>query len=441
MHLQSRILASSPRFRRAALLLLSAALPVCAQANAQTPAPAAFGINAQSPAQLAPHSTLSLAQALHAGLDQAPEARESADRVEFARARVTGARVHPNPRLYLQSEDLRPWASDFSFENDTEDYGYLDQTFELDGKRGKRIRYAEGGLRRTEAEHRYQLLQLAGSIAGAYWTASATRAMADEWQAQLSDMDRLVHYQSDRVDAGAAAGVDLIRTQLERDRIALSLAQAQRDAEAAAIELARRTALPAARTATLTEPLERERPIVPRPAADAVEARPDVLAAREAVGEAEADLRLQHADALPNLDLIGGYKRNSGFNTVYGALQYDLPFFNRNQGGIATASAGRQLAEDQLAYTRLAAGSELASTLASYRREQALVTGTLPGMRERAAQNAAILSDAYRSGGADLLRFLDAERVLLDTRLLAIQTWAEYQRSVVALHLAYGDQP
>ncbi len=429
MNLRSRVPASPLRFRIAALLLLAASLPGRAQA-------------ATSPSErTGTETTLSLAQAIHAGLLQAPDARESTDRVELEHARIDGARLRPNPRLFLQSEDLRPWDSDFSFPNNTEDYGYLSQTFELGGKRGKRIGYAEGGLRRTQAEQRYTLLQLASAIADAYWTAEATRLIAGEWLAQLADMDRTVQYQSDRVAAGATAGVDLIRTQIERDRIALSLAQAQRDAEAAAIELARRTALPDAGSATLTEPFERERPVLERPTLEAVEARPDVLAAREAVREADADLRLQHADAIPNLDLLGGYKRNSGFNTVYGGLQYDLPLFNRNQGGIAAAAAGRQLAEDQLAYTRLAAGSELAAALGSYRREQRLVTGTLPGMRERAAQNAAILSDAYRSGGTDLLRFLDARRVLLDTRLLAIQTWAEYQRSVVALHLAYGDQP
>ena len=66
---------------------------------------------------------------------------------------------------------------------------------------------------------------------------------------------------------------------------------------------------------------------------------------------------------------------------------------------------------------------------------------TLPGMGDRAVRNAAIIDDAYRSGGTDLLRFLDAERLLIETRLLSIQTWAEYQRSVVSLRLAYGEQP
>ncbi len=386
-------------------------------------------------------STLTLQEAVHMGLAHAPAASISADQVAVQRAQIAQAKLRPNPRLFIQSEDLDPWAKSFDFPNTTEDYGYLSQTFEIGGQRGKRIAYAKSGVVRSEAEQTLALRRLAAGIADAYWMAQAMRAEADEWRQQLADFDRIVQYQSSRVQAGAAAGVDLLRTQIERDRVALSYAQAQRNAEAASIELARQTASLSARNATLTDDLKQERPVTKIPLSVAVDQRPDVLAARDAAQQASADLRLQHANAVPNLDLLGGYKRNIGVNTLYGSVQIDLPFFNRNQGGIATASAGRQLAEDQLDYTRLNASSEIATALSDYEREQALVHGTLPGMEQRAVRNAAIISDAYRSGGADLLRYLDAERVLIDTHLLSIQTWADYQKAVVSLRLAYGEQP
>ena len=85
-----------------------------------------------------------------------------------------------------------------------------------------------------------------------------------------------------------------------------------------------------------------------------------------------ADLRLQHSSAVPNLDLLGGYKRDVGENTIYGGLQIDLPIFNRNQGGIAAASASRQLAEDELAYMRLTARAEIETAQSAYECEQSL---------------------------------------------------------------------
>ena len=387
------------------------------------------------------HAQLSLHDAIRTGLAQSPDAHSTTDQVELQRAQLTQARLRPNPRVYLQSEDLRPWDHTFSFPDNTEDYGYLSQTLEIDGKRAKRVDYAQANLRRSQAESTLALRQIAAGIADAYWAVAATRAAALEWQHQLADFDRLVQYQSDRVDSGATAGVDLLRTQVERDRVALSYAQAQRDQDAASIELARRTASLSAQSAPLSDPLQQERPVAELPLSTAVEQRPDVLAAREALAQARADIRLQHADSVPDPDFFLGYKRNSGANTLYTGLQFDLPLFSRNQGGVALAAAGSQLADDQLAYTRLAAGSQIATAVVTYNREQALVRSTLPGMGDRAARNAAIIADAYRSGGADLLRYLDAERTLIDTRLLAIQTWAEYQRAAVALQLAYGEQP
>ena len=392
-------------------------------------------------APAAAQQSLTLREAIRIGLAQAPEARASSDRVEVQRAQGVQAKLRPNPRLYLQSEDLRPWDHAFSFPENTEDYGYVSETFELAGKRGKRVAYASSSLRTSEAQHAAELRQLAGSIALAYWNAVAASAAAAAWKVQSEDFERMVQYQAERVKAGATAGVDLLRTQVERDRVMLSYDQAQQTAELAGIELARAMASPLAKNALLLDSTEQERPVTPVATTEAVEQRPDVVAAHEAVNAARADVRLQRADGVPNLDLLGGYKRNSGVNTLYGGLQMDLPFFNRNQGGIAASAATQQLAEDQLAYARMAATAQVESALASYRRQTDLVRNTLPGMDQRAEQNAGIVAEAYRSGGTDLLRYLDAQRVLLETRLLAAETWAAYQRSVVSLELAYGEEP
>ena len=42
------------------------------------------------------------------------------EQVNESRAQVRQARLGPNPRLFLQSEDLRPWSSQFSFTTQTE---------------------------------------------------------------------------------------------------------------------------------------------------------------------------------------------------------------------------------------------------------------------------------------------------------------------------------
>ena len=170
-------------------------------------------------------------------------------------------------------------------------------------------------------------------------------------------------------------------------------------------------------------------------------ARADVAAAREAVAAAEADVRLQRSLAVPDLDLLGGYKRNSGSNTGYAGVQIPLPFSNRNQGEIARAEAGVRLAKDRLQQLELSVNADVSAAQEAYKQEQTVVRDVLPEMRARAKENLAIMDDAYRTGGVDLLRYLDAERTAFDVEVTALRTLAEFQQAGLRLQLAYGVQP
>ena len=66
---------------------------------------------------------------------------------------------------------------------------------------------------------------------------------------------------------------------------------------------------------------------------------------------------------------------------------------------------------------------------------------TLPGMRAEALQNLQIQTEAYRLGGVDLLRYVDAERTELEVEVMAIRTLGEFHQAAVRLQLATGGQP
>jgi cobalt-zinc-cadmium efflux system outer membrane protein len=383
---------------------------------------------------------LTLHQAVASALEASPAAHASADQVDMQRGVVEQANLIPNPRLFLQTEDLRPWASNYSFGTNSETYGYLGQTIEIDGKRRKRTAFAKAGLARMEAEHATRLRQISFRVGMAYWSAVAAERAKQLWKAQVDDFDTILRYHRDRVAAGAMAGVDLLRMQVERDRVELEYQNAIRADEQARIALGREMGKPLPSDSTFAEDVDAMREIPPQAMDALVEQRPDVMAARDAVEEAIADERLQRAVAVPDPDLLGGYKRNTVDNTIFVGLQIPIPFFNRNQGEIARANSQERYAEDQLAQTRQVARAEIDAAKAAYEREQQTVSMILPGMRDHARQNAAIISDAYASGGTDLLRYLDAKRTSIDTQLLALQTMAAYQKAAVQLELMYGGQ-
>ena len=381
---------------------------------------------------------------LHEAIQQAeasPQAREGQDRVDAARGTLIQAGLRPNPRLYLQSEDLRPWANNFDFPNATEDYGYLGQLFELGGKRARRIDVAKSQVRQADAERLLLTQQIAGRVAAAYWTAVANAEIARLLEADMKAVDEIVRYNQARVDAGAMSGVDLIRVQIERDRLLLALEAARREVILSRIDLFRQMGRVPDTKVELSDSLDSTRPVPTESVNVVLAARADVAVAREAVAMAEAEIKLQRAIGVPDPDLLAGYKRNGGDNTLFTSLQIPLPFGNRNQGEVARAEANARLAKDRLQQLELTAGADVAAAQEAYTHQQAVVRDILPDMRARAKQNLAIMDDAYRTGGVDLLRYLDAERTAFDVEVSALRTLAEFQQAALRLQLAYGVQP
>ena len=78
---------------------------------------------------------------------------------------------------------------------------------------------------------------------------------------------------------------------------------------------------------------------------------------------------------------------------------------------------------------------------AAFDAQQKIVNQTLPDIRAHAQQNLDIITEAYRIGGVDLLRFIDAERTKFDVEISAARALAQLQQSAVQLQLAYGVQP
>ena len=385
-------------------------------------------------------NSLSLHEAVAQALSS-PRAQVADEQTALAKAQVQQAGLGLNPRLYLQSEDLHPWNNNFSFPNDTEDYAYLSQTFEVDGKRSKRVALANANARRADVERDYRKRQIAAQVAAAYWTAVADRKVASLLEEDMSAVNSMVTYHRERVDAGAMRGVDLIRMKIERDRIYVSLVSARRDADLAETELYRQIGRPTLKGVTLTDDISSTDVL---PAVDleaALSQRLEITAAQDDLAAAEADVRLQRANAVPDPDLFAGYKRDVGTNTAYAALQIPLPLRNRNQGEIARAEAQVRIARATLEQTKLAVRADIEAAEENYERESEIVRGTLPEMRAEAKQNLQIETEAYRLGGVDLLRYLDAERTELDVEVTAIRTLGDFHQAAVRLQLATGGQP
>ncbi|MEJ7609058.1 MAG: TolC family protein [Bryobacteraceae bacterium] len=233
----------------------------------------------------------------------------------------------------------------------------------------------------------------------------------------------------------------MLRIELERDRLSLLEGTAAREAERTRIVLFRemgKTEFPPVEFVDSPETLH---PVAVLALDQVFEKRPEMRISRAAIEQARASLRLQQANAKIDPDAQFGYKRTSGFNTFYAAVEIPLPIRNRNQGQIEAAEADIRVAELSLAATAALVRSDLDSALRDYESLQRLLTETLRPMRQRADEVVRIAEAAYREGGTDILRLLDAERTRIETQMAYTRALFELQQSAVAVATAQGNLP
>jgi outer membrane protein, heavy metal efflux system len=395
---------------------------------------------------LAEQTDLSLGSALDRARKQNPQLAMARARVSEAEGMREQAGLIPNPSLYATSENTPLGGSQpFTFGNDTDDYVYLIQKIELGGKRSRRVALASENMGQMSIQSEVAMHQLLARVATAYWMAAGSAALDQLYKREVKTLDDIVAYNAARVQKGATPEAELIRIQLESDRLKAQARLAAEQARRSLIALYREmgaTALPdsvvfADRIDDLTE-------IRPPDLQTVLRQRPEMRAAREGVKQAEANFDLQRANAVPDPQLMAGYKRFSGSkpftgqNTLFFGFQVPLPIFDRNQGQIAAAQAKVMGAKDAVTDQEIAIRAEVESALSDYESRRQALLKVLPRMAKRAAESDQIAAGAYRLGGADLLRFLDATRMDIETQVLLVQTFIDYHVSVVNVELVTG---
>ncbi|MBL8292949.1 MAG: TolC family protein [Bryobacterales bacterium] len=386
---------------------------------------------------------ISLREAVDQALRAHPLLSGAESRTAFAKGARTQASLSPNPRLILQTENPRPHGHpSFVFGRDADNFAYLQKTFETYGKRQRRVETADEVVRRAELEQQLLRRQIAGRVSVAYWQAAGAARTHQLLSENRDTFNRIVEYHEIRVREGAMAEADLIRVRLEAQRLAIGANQAMLDSERAKINLLRemgRTEFPALRLTDSIQGALNESPTLdPR---EAVEARTETKIARAALAVTQSALRLQHANAKPNVELLFGYKRTVGFNTVLGGFQVDLPFSNRNQGNIESATADIRISESALAATEALIRAEVQAVRTEFEIRRREILNFYQPLLDRAEETYRIAEAAYREGGSDLLRLLDAQRVRTEAQISYARALTDLRITLANVAITMGVEP
>ena len=181
----------------------------------------------------------------------------------------------------------------------------------------------------------------------------------DLLKSTVANFQQIVDYNTARLRVGTIAEQDVLRVQLEGERLAITANLAALRASRAEADLLRQIGDASAATVTLTESLDAAGEMPPATTETVLMQRPEMKIARASLEEARARARLQDALARPDLTLTYGYKRTQlpdtavAANTSIAAIAVRLPLFDRNAGNRAAASAETRRQEALLAATQL----------------------------------------------------------------------------------------
>jgi cobalt-zinc-cadmium efflux system outer membrane protein len=383
-----------------------------------------------------PTASLTLEEAIVRAVRSSPLTAAAQVRAEGAEAAAQRVRRLPNPVFELRSEN---WGNESDLPLDT--FAVLTQPLELGGKAG--ARRAVAGAERTEAFSDVRLARqhLVLSVCAGYLGA----LRASEWRTllggQRDSLADIVGAMRRRVEEGVAPEADLRKFEAELARTEDEVLRASLDLDAALAALSAWIGEAAVDATQLVLPSVAPPAPVPEEAwTSAIASRADVVAAQARARRAQQALVVERALAWPDLELVGGYKRTSGFSTGVAAVLMSIPLADRNGAAIARAEAeARAAVLDAEQATRLA------------RAEIAVLLRSAAALRERAAGAEARLIGpadvvrqaaraAFREGTFDVLRVLDAERAWTEARHRALVLRLDATLAALRARIALGQE-
>jgi cobalt-zinc-cadmium efflux system outer membrane protein len=384
---------------------------------------------------------LSLQDAVNQALQSRASLKAEAERVTVAEGLRKQAGLFPNPEFQFQNENLRPG---MTYDRDVDTLAMINQQLDVLGKRKQRIALAGEGVVRRQAEYELARWQLSQRVKLAYWAARGSQEIRDVLKTTADNFQKTVDYHSAQFSVGAIAEQDVLRVRLEGERLKISADLASIEVNRSQMELLKEIGQTEFGDVVLTEPLAFDSEVVPAGVEQALAQRIEIKAARAALKQAMANVRLQEVNARPDLNVTAGYKRTElpdttvGVNTAIVSVRITLPTTDKNQGNRMAANAEVRRQQQLVAAAETDVRADYAEALREYEMRRAEFINALQPLREHAANISKIAAAAYAEGGTDLLRLLDAERARLDAELAWARGMVDYRQSIVRLEAAGG---
>ena len=374
-------------------------------------------------------------------------------RLVIAEGKLTQAGLRLNPVLDAEYGSPRflggEAESDFSVG--------VSQVFELGGKRIKRVKVAELEIAQIRAEVTALERQFAAAIRTAYASAIAAARQLDVLEKLIIADEEIVRVTDARLKQGDVAPLDLNLVKVESDRLRVQTIESKSNLESAILTLQSLTGADVAESLKIAPQTERPPRLdlgLTELTATALRGRSDLQAAKiaEQIGAARIDLA--KSLATPNVAASVKFSRNKGIidlpvtaggvfalnndNALTFGVSVELPFFNRNQGEIASATGEQIQATRNREFLEASIKRDVAIAYRKYRAAAEKLVLYSTQILPRSEENLRTVRAAYNLGEFSVFEVVNEQRRLTENLAGYNESLRDYYTGLADLEAALG---
>ncbi len=388
---------------------------------------------------------IDLQQAIHLALEHNHALLAARTQVTQSKANEITASIRPNPVLTWNGLFLPFFTSsqlNGDYINNATEFDLLfSYTIERGHKRKWRMQNARDNTAVVESEVQDNERALTFNVAQQFVNVLLAESSLAFAQQNMASFQKTLDLSEERYKKGAISEGDLLKIKLQ-------MLEFQKDVASA--RLARQQALDSLRDLLGYESVPRNYDVIGKLEytpiqgnledyqAKALNLRPDLRAANQAVVAAKSQYMLAKANGKRDLTLTSGYSHVAAANDASFSANIEIPLFDRNQGEIARTHAAITQAEEAKDATQQAVMTDVATAFEAVKTGERIIQLYQSGYLKESKESLDISQYAYQRGAASLLDFLDAERSYRSTELAYRETLAAYMLAVEQLNEATG---
>lgn len=278
-----------------------------------------------------------------------------------ARADIITARLFDNPEISYENLLYNPENKHFLGTSKAagQYQASLSQMIKLAGKRNKNIQLATSGVKLAEYEYFDLMRTLRFELNSTFYKTYYNQQSAKVYEEQIQSLKLLLSANEQQLKLGNVAAKDIIRIKSLLYTLQGEYSSLMNDIEDDQTKIKLMTNIEPSANLVLTIPVDETQAeqLAKHPYISLLDSarqnRADLQLAKAGMTYAENNLRLQKANAIPDLELTLSYDLKGSYPDNYTGIgiKVPIPLFNRNQGEIKKAriaiDAGKMQFEQQ----------------------------------------------------------------------------------------------